>query len=131
MNKCDCYCTEEKIIGWHTPVDPKTTIVHKCNGTRERDECSCGGDRTKCDFYPEVREKALKEQEPKFGEWISVEEKLPNDSCYVLVRLLGGAIYEALCLTRTSKEWCAINGEKFVNKNTVTHWMPLPTPPTK
>ena len=63
------------------------------------------------------------------AKWISVKDGLPNDSCYVLARLSGGAIYEALCLTLTSKEWCAINGEKFVNKNTVTHWMPLPNFP--
>ena len=27
----------------------------ECWGTRERDLCSCGGDETKCDFYPEKR----------------------------------------------------------------------------
>lgn len=27
----------------------------RCWGTREKDECSCGGDRARCDFYPEVR----------------------------------------------------------------------------
>ena len=27
----------------------------ECWGTRERDKCSCGGDETKCDFYPEKR----------------------------------------------------------------------------
>ena len=32
-----------------------------CTGTKELDECYCGGDRTKCDFYPDVREKAIKE----------------------------------------------------------------------
>lgn len=34
-----------------------------CNGTQEKDLCSCGGDETKCDFYPEVREKAKIELE--------------------------------------------------------------------
>lgn len=29
----------------------------ECWGTRERDECRCGGDTTKCDFYPEKRKK--------------------------------------------------------------------------
>lgn len=28
-----------------------------CYGTKECDECSCGGDPAKCDFYPEKREK--------------------------------------------------------------------------
>lgn len=30
-----------------------------CNGTMEQDPCKCGGDRSKCDFYAEVRQKAL------------------------------------------------------------------------
>ena len=47
--KCDCYCVEKKIV----VVFDKITIVDvgRCNGTRERDECSCGGDKNKCDFY--------------------------------------------------------------------------------
>lgn len=32
--------------------------VGVCWGTKECDECCCGGDETKCDFYPEVRERA-------------------------------------------------------------------------
>lgn len=27
----------------------------RCNGTKERDECTCGGDQSKCDFYPKKR----------------------------------------------------------------------------
>lgn len=29
-----------------------------CMGTKEMDVCSCNGHRRKCDFYPEIREKA-------------------------------------------------------------------------
>lgn len=29
----------------------KTITVGECYGTREREECHCGGDRKKCDFY--------------------------------------------------------------------------------
>lgn len=61
--------------------------------------------------------------------WIPVTERLPEDSTYVLARLSGGAIYQALCLTKGSKQWYAANLERFVNKDTVTHWMPLPEPP--
>lgn len=63
-NKCDCYKTTKR--NRHTlhitaiPVEYEVE-VGICNGTRERDECSCGGDRTKCDFYPEVRARAKKE----------------------------------------------------------------------
>lgn len=41
MDKCNCYY---EIYG-------KT----ECWGTKEREECSCGGDETKCNFYPEKR----------------------------------------------------------------------------
>lgn len=40
-----------------------------CNGTRERDVCSCGGDERYCSFYPEKRKKALM----KFDEEMSKE----------------------------------------------------------
>ena len=31
--------------------------IHVCNGTRERDQCLCGGNEELCDFYPEKRAK--------------------------------------------------------------------------
>lgn len=34
-----------------------------CNGTKERDFCTCGGDPAKCDFYEDVREKAKGDNE--------------------------------------------------------------------
>ena len=61
MNKCSSYDVAEEIVGWYTPNSPKMALRSRCFGTRERDECTCGGDRSKCDFYPEVREKAQEE----------------------------------------------------------------------
>lgn len=57
-NKCDCYHESKKIIFWPPDEAPMTINIGSCWGTRERDECSCGGNRRKCDFYPEVRKKA-------------------------------------------------------------------------
>lgn len=61
-DKCDCYRVKKikqscisQITGMPFWYDIE---VSYCNGTREQDECSCGGDETKCDFYPEVRERA-------------------------------------------------------------------------
>lgn len=31
--------------------------VARCQGTKERDICTCGGETTKCDFYDYVRER--------------------------------------------------------------------------
>ena len=60
MKICDCYKLQEvtfKVCG-----EPHSVIEHRCNGTKERDLCSCFGDRTRCDFYPEVRKKATEER---------------------------------------------------------------------
>lgn len=61
MKKCDYYHEEYEIIGWLGPYEQIRKLRKRCNGTRERDECSCGGDRTKCDFYPDVRAKEKNE----------------------------------------------------------------------
>lgn len=67
MKKCDCYHLQPATRYTYHPLTGRP-IAHDveigvCWGTRECDECNCGGDRTKCDFYPELREKALKEVE--------------------------------------------------------------------
>ena len=41
MAKCDCYYQHG--------------MKYLCYGTKEMEECSCGGDTSKCDFYPEKR----------------------------------------------------------------------------
>lgn len=106
-----------------------------CNGTRERDECSCGGDKTKCDFYPEVREKAMKEIIPKFGDWISVEDRLPDDYrqkyiVYVVSDITNTSWVDTLYFFIPTKTWIFDNelGQTFYR---VTHWMPLPNAPEK
>lgn len=60
-NKCDCYHTQKKtrytynqFTGSPIPHDIEVGI---CWGTKETEECSCSGDMTQCDFYPEVRKK--------------------------------------------------------------------------
>lgn len=46
----------DKCICWHQyPLTGRTV----CWGTKEIDDCKCGGDETLCDFYPETRIKAL------------------------------------------------------------------------
>ena len=124
INKCDCYCTGERTLYDYMGFKTYTEPYGYCNGTRERDLCSCGGDRTKCNFYPEVREKALKEQLPKFGEWISVKDRLPEKDTRVLCYYK----YEpdspdVICEnTYGIKHWLS-------DESKVTHWMPLPALP--
>ena len=58
MDKCSCYMTKKILC--HTPFYTHThyKMVGVCNGTKEQEECSCGGDKSKCDFYSYVREEA-------------------------------------------------------------------------
>lgn len=67
MNKCDCYHWREEYT--YDTFDPMISgdrkfvgIIGECWGTKEKDECNCKGDRTKCDFYAHVRNKAKEEQ---------------------------------------------------------------------
>ena len=64
-NKCDCYhiqterrYTYDSHTGQHIGYDVDVGV---CWGTKERDQCSCEGNRTQCDFYPKIRESAEKE----------------------------------------------------------------------
>nr|DAK83711.1 MAG TPA: hypothetical protein [Caudoviricetes sp.] len=68
MKKCECYHTRERTV-----YDPYTQslkfaeIEGECWGTNERDICSCKGDECQCDFYPHIKQKALKEKQSKRG----------------------------------------------------------------
>ena len=65
MKNCDCYHIKNKKRYIYHPITAAPirydAEVGVCYGTKEMDECDCGGDRCKCDFYPEIREKAIVE----------------------------------------------------------------------
>lgn len=73
MEKCSCYQTRYKF------VFSRNVPVGVCLGTKECDECQCGGDESKCDFYPEKREKAKKELNTA-EMWLAAQE---NEETYV------------------------------------------------
>lgn len=54
MPNCPCF-KEIKIAYYNYPEE---TIETRCLGTKEMDLCSCNGDESKCNFYPEVRKRA-------------------------------------------------------------------------
>lgn len=60
MRKCDNYIEDRQLVDYTPLMKPLYKTVSLCFGTKERYRCSCGGDRTKCDFYPEIREEAKK-----------------------------------------------------------------------
>ena len=60
-NCCSSYHTETKIEYLYDTRGNCVTYEHtigKCWGTKECEECFCKGDRTNCDFYPDIRAKA-------------------------------------------------------------------------
>lgn len=56
MSKCDCF--HQASPSGCLSISP-TGATGFCYGTKECEVCSCGGDETKCNFYPEKRKKAL------------------------------------------------------------------------
>lgn len=53
MNVCSCWKEYTKYVIKEN--ESYSTSVQICNCTKEREECSCNGDVTKCNFYPEKR----------------------------------------------------------------------------
>lgn len=56
MDKCECWEQRSIILMKYGKIPVYSPNgIQICNGTKEREECTCGGDVTKCDFYPEKR----------------------------------------------------------------------------
>lgn len=52
---CKSFYPIKTVVGWEGPNHPIFETRHECWGTKERLYCNCGGDPSKCDFYPEKR----------------------------------------------------------------------------
>ena len=66
----------------------------------------------------------------KQSEWISVEERLPDDNGHCLVFLPSGHLYDGIHVARYSHKtnmWIDLDTTYLYNY--VTHWMPLPEAP--
>lgn len=57
MEKCKCYHTQLR----HKFSTGEEEQVGYCYGTKECEECSCGGDMLKCNFYDYKRKQAQDE----------------------------------------------------------------------
>ena len=70
MGQCKCY--EARL----EPIETNSIFQHTygvCLGTREIDRCNCGGDESKCDFYPEKRKVAEKKMNTA-EMWLKAQE---------------------------------------------------------
>ena len=65
MSKCDSYHLEPErhyfVDEYGAPIYENTNVP-RCWGTKEKDVCNCGGDKSKCNFYRRVLEKAVEEK---------------------------------------------------------------------
>ena len=62
MGRCNCWEERIEYKPLHNMIgNPDVAIPYGvCLGTKEADRCNCGGDESKCDFYPEKRKAAEK-----------------------------------------------------------------------
>lgn len=62
MGQCKCWEERIEYKPLHNMIgNPDIAIPYGvCLGTKEIDRCSCGGDESKCNFYPEKRKAAEK-----------------------------------------------------------------------
>ena len=70
MGQCKCYETRLE------PIETNSIFRHTygvCLGTKEVDRCNCGGDESKCDFYPEKRKAAEKKMNTA-EMWLKAQE---------------------------------------------------------
>ena len=84
MGQCKCYETRLE------PIETNSIFRHTygvCLGTKEIDRCNCGGDESKCDFYPEKKKKAEKKMNTA-EMWLKAQEdgktyiSEPQTLCY-------------------------------------------------
>lgn len=56
MDKCECLEERSIVLMKYGKIPVYSPNgIQICNGTKEREECSCNGDPIKCNFYPEKR----------------------------------------------------------------------------
>ena len=114
-----------KCPAWREDDQGLVSFSHdRCYATKEIEVCDCLGNEAFCNFYPEKRKAAA---QPKFGEWISVEDRLPDTRHAMLVctRNRNNVPKIAMAYFENGFGWCGSGGRW----NNVTHWMPLPEPP--
>ena len=120
MKNCDYYHEER-----YSENGSSEYSIGFCSGTREREKCSCKGNRSKCNFYPEVRKDALKEAACQFGKWIDIKDALPETHQVIIVYDDYYNVVSSSYLTE-SGDWYEMPKDSHI-----THWMNLPKPPCK
>lgn len=75
MEKCNCW---EEVSAMRRY--PNLETIQICNGTKEREECTCDGDESECNFYPQKRKESKSMNTAEM--WIKAQE---DSMCYETV----------------------------------------------
>lgn len=128
--KCTCYTTYKNCFG---------PLRGVCMGTKEMEECYCGGDKTKCDFYHNKRENSKKKlnilesindviengfefsmsKDRIFEDfiWVSVRDPKTRFTIKKAIRCVNNAFfdYEAVMVEMIESMVAELKGEKYAN----------------
>jgi len=81
--KCECFDFDGMCHG---------KPIYRCNGTRERELCSCEGNKYRCDFYENVRLKG-KLEEKNIN--IKIDENKPFNMMEGLYKIIDRGLKDA------------------------------------
>lgn len=111
MEKCNCY--REDVYGWL-----EEGKAH-CYGTKEVEICNCGGDKSKCDFYPEYRKKNknIMKYDIKVGDYVETVDGIMG---YVN-RITDNNFYWIVTNRNNIPDSCEIGNETWGGFNEIEH----------
>ena len=108
MGQCNCYNVRiDRIYG----NEMKYGV---CLGTKEIDRCNCGGDESKCDFYPEKRKAAEKKMNTA-EMWLKAQE---DGKTYIVKQ-------QTLCYSKQRGLFHATNCHSNFNNFTLDKFLSL------
>lgn len=113
---------------WCTSDNRRYLYVHSTNG-RMRIECDCGVGAA----YADDRASAVAAWNDRPSEWISVDERLPESGSRVLIAFhpqLNKRVNDAWYNPLDYPEHPWRDGLGSGDGPSVSHWMPMPAPPT-
>ena len=108
MGQCNCYNVRiDRIYG-------NETKYGVCLGTKEIDRCNCGGDESKCDFYPKKRKAAEKKMNTA-EMWLKAQE---DGKTYIVKQ-------QTLCYSKQRGLFYATNCHSNFNNFTLDKFLSL------